>query len=72
MAFKSGKEQRTIEVDVPLKNEAALFEDDGCDLERYINECTARNPDFPRLMEQARNRLRPEQLRLSDDGGDPA
>ncbi|MHB1090971.1 MAG: hypothetical protein ACYC06_08250 [Ilumatobacteraceae bacterium] len=64
MAFKFGEEQKTVEVDELYQCETALFEDDECDLERYIDECTTRNPDFPRLMEQARSRLTRERLRL--------
>lgn len=65
MAFKFGKEQKTVEMDELYQREVALFEDDECDLERYINECTSRNPDFLRLMEQARSRLKRKRFRRS-------
>lgn len=65
VAFKFGEEQRTVEVDELYQREVVLFEDDKCDLEQYINECTTRNPNFPRLMEQARRRLKRERIRKS-------
>lgn len=65
VAFKFGKEQKTVEMDELYQREVALFEDDECDLERYINECTSRNPDFLRLMEQARSRLKRKRFRRS-------
>lgn len=45
-----------------IQSEVALFDGDECDLERYISECTSRNPDFPRLMERVRSRLKRQRL----------
>ncbi len=55
--FRYDKDQRMVEMDESYQREVELFGDDVCDLERYVNECTARNPVFPRLLEQARSRL---------------
>lgn len=65
MAFKFGEKQKTVEVDELYQREVELFEDDKCDLERYINECTTRNPNFPGLMAQARSRLKRGRIRKS-------
>lgn len=65
VAFKFDEEPRTVEMDELYRRETALFGDDKCDLERYINTCTSRNPDFPRLMKKARSRLKRDRLRRS-------
>lgn len=38
-----------------------------CELEQYIQERTKRNPDFPRLVEEAEEKLRAERAQVPDD-----